>query len=176
MTTARRSLATGLGAIALGAGAALLAGSRTWEETSVPRPSPLPPATVVHTGNALLPWLPALALVGLAGAGAILATRGAARRVVGVIIAIAGIGVVVAAVRGFGYTAGWALLALVGGLAIVAGGIEAVRKGATWPATGARYDRAAPDAGEGGKPAKDRPVTEVTMWDDLDRGIDPTER
>ena len=68
------------------------------------------------------------------------------------------------------------MLALVGGLAIVAGGIEAVRRGATWPAMGARYDRAAPDAAEPGRAAKERPVTEVTMWDDLDRGIDPTDR
>jgi tryptophan-associated transmembrane protein len=169
--TPRRSLISGLGAIVVGAGLALLAGSRTWETVSVARPAPLPPSSIAHSGNSLLPWLPALALVGLAGAGAILATRGVGRRVVGVIIGLAGAGVVAAAVRGFGYSAGWAVLALVGGFAIVAGGIEAVRKGATWPAMGARYDRA-----EGGPVRKERPVTEVTMWDDLDHGVDPTER
>jgi hypothetical protein len=169
--TARRSLLVALAVTVIGAGVALLAGARAWETVSIARPAPLPPATVTHSGNSLLPWMPALALVGLAGAGAILATRGVGRRIVGIIIALAGVGVIVAAVRGFAYTAGWPVLALVGGLGIVFGGIEAVRRGATWPAMGARYDRA------GAAPvAKERPVTEVTMWDDLDRGVDPTER
>ena len=169
--TGRRSLLVALTATVVGAGLALLAGSRTWQTSSVPRPAPLPPSSVTHTGNSLLPWMAALALVGLAGAGAILATRGLARRIVGIVIALAGIGVVVAAARGFSYTTGWALLALIGGLGIVFGGAEAVRRSASWPAMGARYDRAA-----GAPVAKERPVTEVTMWDDLDRGIDPTDR
>ncbi len=168
--TARRSLLMALVAIVVGAGLVLLAGSRTWQTEMVPRPAPLPARPVGHSGNSLLPWLPALALVGLAGAGAILATRGAARRIVGVAIAVAGMGVVAAAARGLGYTAGWALLVLIGGLAVVAGGVAAVRRGPAWPAMGARYERSDE------APARFGPVNESTMWDDLDRGVDPTER
>jgi hypothetical protein len=168
--TSKRSLGLALAGCVVGAALALLAGSRTWETTTKERPAPLPPAQVTHSGNSLTPWLLALSLVALAGAGALLATRGTPRRVVGVLIALAGLGVLAAAVRGFSYTLGWPLLALLGGLGVVACGALAIRFGGTWPAMGARYERAAPTS------SKERPVTQTSMWDDLDRGVDPTER
>jgi Tryptophan-associated transmembrane protein (Trp_oprn_chp) len=167
--TPKRSFAVALVGCVVGAAMALFAGSRTWQTTLKPRPAPLPPSHVAHTGNSLSPWLLALALVGLAGAGALLATRGALRRVVGALVALAGIGIMVAAARGFAYTPGWPLLALIGGAGVAACGVLAVRFSADWPAMGARYER-------GARVPKDRPVTEVTMWDDLDHGVDPTER
>jgi hypothetical protein len=166
--TSKRSFGLALAGCVVGAGLALLAGSRTWETTSKARPAPLPPTSVTHSGNSVVPWLLALSLVGLAGAGALLATRGAARRVVGGVIALAGVGVVAAAVRGISYTPGWPVLALLGGLAILACGMLAIVRGDSWPAMGAKYERGAV------APPRDRPATQATMWDDLDRGVDPT--
>jgi hypothetical protein len=165
--TPKRSFGAALAGCVVGASLALFAGSRTWETTTKARPAPLPPSQLAHSGNSLAPWLLALSLVGLAGAGALLATRGAARRVVGAVVALAGAGVVVAAARGFAYTLGWPFVGLIGGLGVLACGVLAIRFGGTWPAMGARYER-------GRQTPKDRPVTEVTMWDDLDRGVDPT--
>lgn len=163
----RRGIAWSVGVCVLGAAVALFAASREWTETVTPRPAPLPPLHVPHTGGALLPWLPALALVGLAGAGALFACRRRVRSVVGVVIGLAGLGVVIAGVVGFSYAVGWSVLVVAGGLAIAWCGVETVRHGNRWPAMGARYERAP------AKPA-DRPVTDVSMWDDLDRGVDPT--
>src|SRR4051794_28459648 len=74
-----RDRSVAVAACVAGAGLALLAVSRVWVHETVVRPAPLPRAYETHTGSALVPWLPALALVALAGAGALLATRGAAR-------------------------------------------------------------------------------------------------
>jgi hypothetical protein len=52
-----------------GAALALFAAGRGWTEVTQARPEPLPPLHEVRTGSALLPWLPAAALVALAGAG-----------------------------------------------------------------------------------------------------------
>ena len=118
----------------------------------------------------------ALGWTGLAGVVAIAATRGGARRLVGVLIAAAGLGAtgLAAAILGsreFGSirpiggidgdgTLGWEGAALLGGLALVAAGVLTAVRGPRWPALGARYDRAAPP---------DDP------WAALDRGEDPTD-
>lgn len=166
--TGKRSFGLTLGGCVIGAALALFAGSRVWQTTAKPRPAPLPPSQVTHTGNSLTPWLLAMALVALAGAGALLATRGVARRIVGIVIVLAGAGLAAAAVRGYAYTPGWPTLALLGGLAVIACGVLAVLRSGEWPSMGARYERTPAE------PARNRPATSATMWDDLDRGIDPT--
>jgi len=179
-------------ASAAGAGLALLAATRTWRTEVVTRPAPLPPDHVAHTGAGQLPWLTALALVGLAGAGALLATRGAGRTIVGLLLLLAGLGVVGGGIDGLRLAAGgahaWPVLAAVGGLAIAGAGLMAMRSGATWPAMGSRYERPAapasatdaatgrPGGGSTGsrQAVSSRRRSDAAMWDELDRGVDPT--
>ena len=65
-----------------GAGLALYAATRIWSVAVTTRPG-LPDLRSTRTGAAAQPWLIALALVALAGTGALLATRGVLRRGLG---------------------------------------------------------------------------------------------
>lgn len=162
-----------------GAGLALWAATRTWTVELTPRPAPLPPVREDRSGGALLPWLPALALVGLAGAGAVLATRGWLRRLVGAVLVLLG-----AAVAAGGLTAGftggvnrlWPAFCLVGGVLMMAGGGWTALRGNRWPAMGARYERPARGAGDPAVSAVTQagPRGATDVWDALDRGEDPT--
>ncbi|MGR6321068.1 Trp biosynthesis-associated membrane protein [Micromonospora soli] len=162
-----------------GAGLALWAVTRTWSVELTARGS-LPPARHARTGVDLLPWVSALALVGLAGGGAVLATRGRVRRLLGGLLAL--VGLAVAAGGGYGLTGSfeggvsrqWPALVLAGGLVAAVGGALTAVRGAGWPAMGARYERPARSAAP---PGADRPAVERgtrDAWEALDRGEDPT--
>ncbi|MEV4482306.1 Trp biosynthesis-associated membrane protein [Micromonospora coxensis] len=161
-----------------GAGLAFWAATRTWSVEVVSRGS-LPATRQDRTGADLLPWLSALALVALAGGGAVLATRARLRRLLGALLTL--LGLAVAAGGGYGLAAGiggevsrqWPALCLLGGvLAALGGGLTALR-GDRWPAMGARYERrSGPQPAPDGRPAAERGTREA--WDALDRGEDPT--
>jgi hypothetical protein len=167
----RRQLTVAVLASAAGAGLALWAGSRTWVTTITPRPAPLPAAVIDHTGASLAPLLPALALVALAGAGGLLATRSWARLGVGAVMALAGVGVAVEAVRLAASTAGvrplWPVLCVIGAVFVLAAAWLTLRGGRSWPAMGTRYERAGPVGATVDRSA-------AGMWDAIDRGHDPT--
>lgn len=181
----RRELAYAVLLCLAGAGLALFAAGRTWSLQVTERPGGLPDLRAARTGAAIVGWLPPLAVVGLAGAGALLATRGTARRVVGGVLLLAGTGVVVGAGVGLlgvdrgaagAAAAGWPLLCLAGGLLAAAGGGWALARGPAWPAMGSRYERAARDpARDAGRVEPDGPVDTRDTWDALDRGEDPTD-
>jgi hypothetical protein len=142
-----------------GAGLALFAASRVWSDQPVR-------GTGARTGGDLLPWLPALGLAALAGAGALLATHGVARLLVGGLLALCGLGLAGGGATGVvadATSAWWPALAAVGGLLVLDAGVLTLRGGRSWPALGARYQRDPAGAG-----------TEASMWDALDRGEDPT--
>ncbi|SCL69422.1 trp region conserved hypothetical membrane protein [Micromonospora citrea] len=179
----RRELTYAVLLCVAGAGLALWASTRTWAVELTARPTPLPPVRDVRTGTDLLPWLPALALVGLAGGGAVLATRGRARRLLGGLLA--GLGAAVTAGGGYGLFAAfdgevsrqWPALCLVGGLLATAGGLLTALRSRRWPAMGARYERPARDGGAPVARDSDGRVTgrrTTEAWDALDRGEDPT--
>ncbi|SCL15899.1 trp region conserved hypothetical membrane protein [Micromonospora nigra] len=172
-----------------GAGLALWAATRTWAVELSARPAPLPPVRDTSTGAALVPWLPALAVVALAGGGAVLATRGRLRQVLGGLLALLGLAVAAGGVQGL--VAGfdgevsrqWPALCLVGGLLTAGGGLLTGWRGGRWPAMGARYERPArpgqvttrpggPAAPQPAGPIEGRGTTQA--WDALDRGEDPT--
>jgi hypothetical protein len=160
-------------ACVVGAGLALLATSRTWALETEVRPAPLPPLRTARTGADLLPWLPALAFVALAGAGALLATRGLVRAVVGVLLILSGVGLAGGATTRLaeGASPTWTLVATLGGVLVGAAGTLALVHGRAWPGMAARYDRPAPaPTGEAL-----RPVSKADLWDALDRGDDPTD-
>jgi uncharacterized membrane protein (TIGR02234 family) len=196
--TPARQLGTSVTACLAGAGLALYAATRTWSVEVTERPG-LSDLRATTTGAAHEPWLAGLALVALAGAGALLATRGLPRRLVGVLLAAAGAAVAVGAVAGRATldpgAAGaaatiWPFACTIGGAAIVVGGLAAARHGRLWPTMGSRYDRSAappPPAQPGGdtgpSPAAgpaphplDNPLDTQAAWNALDRGIDPTDR
>jgi hypothetical protein len=148
-----------------GSALAAYAATRTWSVDVVPRGGGLSELRTTRTGADASPWLPALGVVGLAGAGALLATRGAVRRAIGVLLMAAGLVVpVLALAAAVGL---WPLLCALGGLAVVAAGALAVAYGHRWPAMGARYER---------RPDGQRPGADPTRsaWEALDRGEDPT--
>ena len=170
----RRGLATAVVTCAAGAGLALFAVTRTWSTTVAERAAPLPPERVAHTGAHLLGWLPALALVGLAGAGALVATHGWPRRAVGALLLLVGLGLAGGGVRGLwlatGGARGWPVLVILGGLAVAWSGYRTLGHGSAWPAMGSRYERADRAAPKNG--GRDR--GDAGLWDDIDKGVDPT--
>lgn len=197
----RRSYALAIVACLAGAALALYAITRVWSIHLTPRPG-MSALRESRTGTDLEPWVTGLALVALAGTGALLATSGWARRVLGIVLALCGAGIVIGAIvgrvgldpgtAGAGGTA-WPILCAVGGLIIVAGGVTTTRHGHEWPGMSARYDRnpvppprtdgerPAPNAGNGSStPAADDRSASVAAvdhraaWDALDRGDDPT--
>jgi uncharacterized membrane protein (TIGR02234 family) len=187
--TGRRLLAYTVGCCLAGASLALFALSRVWSVQLTARPG-LSDLRTARTGGAELPWLPALALVALAGAGALLATRGVARRAVGVLLAVVGVAMAVGAVAaragldpgaaGPGATL-WPVACVLGAAAVTLGGWWAVRHGHRWPAMGARYERrtvgraTAAGAAPAGQTPVDQPRADTRdAWDALDRGEDPT--
>jgi hypothetical protein len=145
------------------------------------------PLKVSLGGGDVAPAVGGLGLVGLAAAVALVATRGLGRLVVGVLVAAAGVGVLVYAGR-VGIDPGplvrtsqhvvalapsgqpkvgavdvtaapW--VAFVGGLAFLAAGALAVVFGRQWPAMGGRYQT--------------RAARPLDAWDAIERGQDPTE-
>ncbi|HEY6278653.1 MAG TPA: Trp biosynthesis-associated membrane protein [Streptosporangiaceae bacterium] len=74
------------------AGTALAFGSlrQAWAHVRTTAPAPLPSGSLPVTGQALVPVAAALAVVALAGLVAVIATRGLARRLVGLVLAVSG--------------------------------------------------------------------------------------
>jgi uncharacterized membrane protein (TIGR02234 family) len=130
-----------------------------------------------------------LAVVGLAGAIAVVAARGWLRPVVGLVLVLAGVGMVVAglgfdpdsalargssaSLQGTGSTP-WPVLAAVCGAVLATAGALVAARGRRWGGMSQRYDSpvaaAAPEpqgAAEGGS-------GERQLWEALDRGEDPT--
>ena len=153
------------------AGAGLYAVTRPWQTEQISRPAPLPPEVVSRTGAELAVWSAPAAVVGLAAAVAIVAVSGRGRRAVSVCSMLSGIGLLTAAGYGIAIApGGWPVVTgLFGaGLAVVGGWTW--RAGAGWPAMSARYDRTDDDP-EPSPALADNPET---LWDALDRGVDPT--
>jgi uncharacterized membrane protein (TIGR02234 family) len=184
MTPGRRLASTVL-LCAAGAGLAVYGVTRTWSELVTARPG-MSSLRDLRTGADVAPWVIGLALVALAGAGALPATRGLARRLLGGLLAVAGLGVAAGAVAGrAGLDVGvagpgatvWPVVCVLGGLLIVLGGLAAARSGHEWPAMGARYERRGAAAPATAVEAEvDQRVDTRAAWDALDRGDDPTAR
>jgi hypothetical protein len=107
----------------------------------------------------------ALALVALAGFAGAVAAGGWAKRVVGAIVAAAGVlaGWLVGAAGG---TGPGRLTALLGAVLLVAAGFLVIRRAGRLPTLGARYQSANARAGSGDR--------HRDMWDGLSHGEDPT--
>ncbi len=175
----RSAVVASLG-IAIGAVIVLLSSSPAWVHVTLR----VSGAEVKLTGgNAAAAAVP-LALVAAAGLIAMALVRSWIRRILAVLIAAAGVGILIAAVRviadptrvargsskvrSAGELASAQVTAapyicVVGALLVIAGGVVAAIFGGRWPNPTRRYERAAAKAG--------RPVD---AWEALERGEDPT--
>ncbi|MQA34998.1 Trp biosynthesis-associated membrane protein [Modestobacter roseus] len=195
---ARRELTVAVLGSALAGGLALSTAGQGWADVTIVREPPLPPVDAVLTGSDAAPLVAACGLLLLAAAVAVIAVRGAARVLVGGLVALAGGAVVwstAQAVRGglsevstelpgvgrgggpvtVDVAAGWPALAVAAGVLAVLVGLLVALRGRSWPGMGRRYERTAP----GAPPARQaRPATDEdrhqAAWKALDRGEDPT--
>jgi uncharacterized membrane protein (TIGR02234 family) len=154
----------------------------------------LPPIEASVDGADVAPVAAALAVVCLAGFGAVLATRGWVRRALGVVIvACAAVVVAVAvapesttglledALAARGWTGGgydrsgtaWRAAAVASGVVVMAAGAIVTRFAGDWATMGTRYD--SPSEGrQASQAATDEPMSDAAMWRALDDGGDPT--
>ncbi len=190
----RRLGAVILPAIAGAALAAVAAGMQWWSAEYLDALSG--PITVTLSGAACVPELIPLALVGLAGLGAALATSGPLRRLVGIVLFAAGATIAVRSALSLGAApAGLAgsltrpaelvgeaglspagpILAMIGGLLITVAGVLVIAGVGARP-LGSRYERSQRSAG---RRSEARPAGGATdpadWWKALDAGADPTE-
>ena len=86
----RREIVVALALGAAGAGLVFLADRQSWAEVRTIPPRPLPASQVTVTGSALVPYAGALTLAGLATLAAVLASRGLARRLTGLLLVAIG--------------------------------------------------------------------------------------
>lgn len=84
----------------IGAGLVFLALRQGWAHVRTAAPAPLPASLITVSGQSLIPYAEGLAIATLASLVAVLATRGIARRAVGVLLAGLGAGLVAAALAG----------------------------------------------------------------------------
>jgi uncharacterized membrane protein (TIGR02234 family) len=186
--TARRLYAPVVLTLLACGGLAFFAASRAWVEGTV-RAEGLPPDTVVVSGTDAQPLVPALALVVVTGALAVLAASVKVRWIVGVLMVVVGLGAALLIATGGPSLDGalddavqsstaftgenapdarrvvvWPVLSGAAFVLAALLGLVVVRLAATWPTMGSRYE--SPSAqGE----------TEDDLWSALDEGRDPTE-
>lgn len=201
----RRSARTEYAAVlllqVLGAAAALLISTRVWQTVTTPRPRPFPPDVLGVSGRMLDAAPIACALVALAGALAVVATRGWARRAVGAVVAVAGAVLAerslaaappVGAARArelvrahhplvslsasvrphVAASVVWPALSAAAGVVLLVVGIVITARGPRWSALSSRYEPPGPGSAEdGSEPAR----ADASLWSALERGEDPTE-
>jgi hypothetical protein len=148
-------------------GAAALWGSSrlTWTSQSVDRAGS-GVAVVSRTGAEVVPGLVPLAVLALAAIAATVALGGWARRVLGVLVALAGVGAVWLPVSASGGAAPRAL-AVAGGLSVLVAGVLLVWRANRMTRLGGSYQT--PGA------AKRAADPDKEMWNALERGDDPTD-
>jgi uncharacterized membrane protein (TIGR02234 family) len=188
----------------VGTATVLLVATRDWQTIDTPRYAAyLPDDTLQVTGRTVDAAPTAMALVALAGAIAVIATRGMARRIIGAVVAVAGLGIVW---RGISATTalsvsrardlvrdqhptaasttavphvsthnGWAVLTVAGAVLVVVAGVLVAMFGARWTSMSARYETPAAQEDPDARTAE-RARADAAMWTALDRGDDPTER
>ena len=186
----RREYLAALALLALGAVALLAAAPQVWAAVRIDLAEDLAPVTVELSAAELAPVSSALGWTALAALAAVVATRGAARRAVGALVVLLGVGAGTAVVLGIRPTAlaaaaeqattvegtlgdpavawQWPVLAGAGAVLLCVAGVLTLVRGTAWPVMSSRYDRhSAPRATRTGTPAE--------LWRSLDSGADPTD-
>jgi uncharacterized membrane protein (TIGR02234 family) len=198
----RTEFAAALLAEVIGAAAALLVATREWQTITTARPRPFTADVLAVSGRTVDAAPTALALVALAGVVAVLATKGTVRRIVGGLVAVAGVGIIVRAIGAAGAVSAsraralvrdkhprvadaalsqhvanhsvWALLSIVAGALVVIAGALVAGRGGRWSAMSSRYE--APARVDDDDPERARIKADASLWAALERGEDPTAR
>jgi hypothetical protein len=128
------------------------------------------------SASALAPAAAAMPIVGFAGLAGVIGSRGVVRRIVGMLVAVAGgvlvwsgiqasislrVGLLVSAGEIESVVPVLPLVTAFAGGVLLAAGVAVLLRGNAWPALGANYER-----------SSDRPRD---AWEALDRGVDPTD-
>jgi uncharacterized membrane protein (TIGR02234 family) len=198
----RAEYALALLVLAVGSGAVLLLSTREWQTVRTVRAQPLTDDVLGLSGRTVDAAPTALALVSLAGVVAVLATRGWVRRLIGVLVLLAGAGLVwrsAAAVSAVSPARArdlvrakhpraitsastvphvvthpvWGLLSVVAAVLVVVAGAVIAWRGARWGTMSARYERPVRQADI--DPQQARARRDASMWSALERGEDPTD-
>ena len=187
----RRGYIVGLSSMLVGSALAWWSASETWVlvERSLLGDSTASEMTDVQavgllavSGGSVVSIAAAAPIIGFAGLAGVIGSRGWLRRIVGVVVAIAGIVLCVSAMRflssmavglpipgGVGASGDqnvvtvstvWPVVAIVAGVLLLIGGLLTTAVGHRWPTLGAGYER---------KSAQPRDA-----WEALDAGLDPT--
>jgi len=174
----RREYALALGLLAGGGALALAAAQAQWITAAPAGDGASAIGGIVfgnggYSGTEVTPWVAPLAIVAIVGAVAVIATRGVLRRVVSLVLATVGVGLVLAPVMvildpgaaatgpvrsATGGGSGtrvqvdavawwWCWLAALGGLLVLAGAALVFRSGSRWAVMASRYE--APRAATG---------------------------
>ncbi len=173
----------------------LVAAGRTWATGTIAGVPPLPARELAVTGAEAGTPVRGLAVVGLAGAVAVIAARGWLRPLVGLLLVLAGVGMVAAGlgfdperslaggsgsgattiVVGAGSTA-WPVLAAACGAGLATAGALVALRGRRWGGMSQKYDSPAPAPAPEQQDQPDRAAGERQLWEALDRGEDPTRK
>jgi uncharacterized membrane protein (TIGR02234 family) len=184
--------------VLIGAGVLLLAAGRPWASVPV---TDVPGRSLVSAdGQAVAPGAPAIGLVALAGAFVLVISGRWLRRLVAILMILAGLGaaalgvpvldspwqaVAPALAIATGSTGGhrlaatasaWPAISGLGGVLIAVGGLLALVRGGRWPVPTGRYERAAATPGLVPPQVVRAPSRDDRLddWDRLSRGEDPT--
>ena len=186
MSRSRRESVLACALSLVAAGALFLAAGARWAHGTGRRPagSTFLVVRAAVSGHTVAGVVGAAALVALAGAVAVPATRGQGRRAAGVLLTLGGLAALVGAIvnRGAGrahvlhalppgatvVVDPWWVLAALGGLLLSGAGLMLAVRGPGWSALSARYEAPA------GRRAA-APPGDAGTWDALDRGEDPTD-
>lgn len=166
--------------LVVGAGLLWLSSRLTWDWST--QLTPLRGTVVVSRGGSqVAPALNPLAIVALAAVAATLAIGGWLRRVVGVLVTIAGLAAIWAGIDALpavfgahpnGYprsqVVGGHLVAILAGLLVLAAGVQIIRHAGGMPRLGGNYQ--VPGA------ARRRRDPDTELWQALSDGEDPTAR
>jgi hypothetical protein len=158
-------------------GLAAISASRDWTTTTETGHAGIT-ATTAQSGTDLASWALPCALAGGAAFLAMLATGNRARRVLGVVAALAGLATALAGILHAGAGA-WPITLAAAGLALAAAGAATTVRAGGWPDSASRYDSASPHgAGDRPGPAAtgQAAIAEdpVSLWNALDSGRDPS--
>jgi hypothetical protein len=160
--------------LALGGTALLVSASRDWVSAGSSVDQGLQASH--QTLGAAVPLVHAVGLLALAAVAGLLATRGLARRVVGVAVLLAAVATVWATLVASPGTSGgsavqvhemWRASAVIAAFVVGAAGLLVATMSSTWPTMSGRYSEDRPRAATDDNSA-------LAMWNAIDRGEDPT--
>lgn len=173
-----RSRRTALTLLLISAVGILIASSFTWVTAQVFVLGGSGTRELTLSGNAVLPAVTSLAIVALAGALAVLALKGWARQLIGVLVAMIAVVIETSVIRfvaqptidsgndtvhSIGLSPWWVLVILLALLMLISG-VLIIGFSRSWTAMGSKYEA------EGM-----RKQAELSPWDALNAGQDPTQ-